>query len=243
MGKRLFLYFALSFLSCFVGMSAVLSSEYALAGILTEVGMWLAGLVVVWYEWSLVRADNRGKLYDMLQLYVREKDEKGTARLLILADEHCYQGQGTGNLFGKRYVRISKKWVTHIYESPDMIEFIKCTICHELYHVKLQTPFFRGLFKSIFMETFSTGSARDKYYIESWKEELEADRYGCLLYGDKAMFIKKMEFMQDNSTYTHDKKKRTTHPSWDIRIKFIKQNIVPTLEMVTEEFETYYNAK
>jgi len=46
--------------------------------------------------------------------------------------------------------------------------------------------------------------------------------------------------MRENTTYTHNKKKRATHPSWDIRIRFIEEGIEPTLEQVTKEFNEYY---
>lgn len=239
MKKRVFLYSALFILGCFVGISAMLV-EFALAGIMQHIGIILAILIILWYEICMCKKRNSGKTYEMLKQYTKEKDTKGTAKLLILADGDFFQGQGIGNIFGKRFVRISTRWIEHIHEYPEHVEYIKCVICHELYHVKLETPFFRGLFKSLIYETFSKGKARDRYYVLSWKEELDADRYGCQIYGNKELFIEKMKFMKERTAYSHNQKKRTAHPSWDIRIKYISNNIEPTLERVTKEFNEYY---
>lgn len=199
-----------------------------------NVGVYIAAALFIIYECLQCKERNKSRTHDILQQYVTEKNPK--AKIYILFDSDQYQGQA----LGKSILRISVKWYKHILEYPEHMEYVKCTICHELYHINFGELGIRGVLENIVFKLCPVKKIKDKYLISVWLEEFKADYYGCQIYGDKKVFVEKMEFVKKNRTH-ENKKTRSDHPTWDMRIKYIEENIEPTLENVTQEYKAYYN--
>lgn len=190
------------------------------------------------YRLCLSIKDVKSPLYRELQSYtdymVSRIPEISDLRVkLHITNETIFQGHA----LPKRHIYLSRPWITAAAINGELLEYAKSTICHELYHISCRHryPFsFMSLLVAVaglFCKPF-----RDRYYIKMWLEELNADRMACIWHGDKDVTLAKMEAMKKLRT---GKESLTDHPTWDIRIRYIREDIVPTMENVVAEYREY----
>lgn len=173
-------------------------------------------------------------LYKELQKYTTAKNSKVV--LYISGNRRTYQGEA----IGKTSIRISTSLYKHVKEHPEHIEYIKTTICHELAHIELRHLGFQGRIKQYW---YTFWPIKDKYLISSWLDEFQADYYGCKIYGNKDIFLDKMRFMKENTSFKHEENPKAEHPTWDMRITHIMDDITPTLQRTEREYKKFYGIK
>ena len=241
----MFLFALLTFLGCGVG-AVILTIYCILAGepIALDTSaslLYCAGICIVAamvYGFRQSRKDAKSSLYRELQSYIdcmvpRIPEIADLRVKLHYTNETIFQGHA----LPKRHVYISRPWITSSSISKEALEYTKSTICHELYHISCRhrCPFslmpLLAIVIGIVYKPF-----RDKYYIKMWLEELNADHMSRIWHGSKEIAIAKMESMKK----LHSGKERLTdHPAWAIRIKYIQEDIVPSLENVTTEYMAF----
>jgi len=160
-----------------------------------------------------------------------------TVRLVIVPDSSCcFDFNGQATVFNR--IKITHSWFVAAAVSPEVMEYVKCTICHELSHLYSihtnKTPRFTLL---NFYILFGVKKKIVRLSIDHWKEEFFADYMGCKLYGNKDMFIKKMHVL--NNLFPA-KNKPSTHPSWTIRISFLVNGLEPNDENVSKVCRDFY---
>lgn len=192
------------------------------------------GLWVFLIQWRYKKNPARLALQAYIDELVENVPELNILRMkkvkLLVSGMNGYQGSAVPS----RYILISKAWIDEACVSSKWLEFVKCTICHELYHlIKHRVYSF-----SNFGYLFRVGAGRDRAYVELWMEELEADQAGCRWYGEKSTFLEKMDMMDRMSKAK--KRRRSTHPSWKVRKEFVKEDIEPSFDVVKDKYEEYY---
>lgn len=205
---------------------------YSLFGILCVLIMYSCYVIIVRLKTN--KMYEKEEIFQSLQSYIYSINEKVT---FIIEKDKEKNGQA---LIGK-YIILTDKWYEHAKENGPA--YAKATVCHELYHIKENKAFFEW---KNFNLLNPIKKFRDKEYIREWLEEFRADRYGCELLGNKDDFLGHMYVMQkqrktaDAKKLKKRKKALSDHPTWEMRIRFIEQDIEPTIERVTEEFYEYY---
>lgn len=192
----------------------------------------VAVVIVAVYELIQHESYRKGTIYKVLEEYVRAKDP--SVKLFFYKDK-VYNAKSAG----KRYIMISSRWCEDMIEHPEHLAFIKSTVCHELYHLKQGHPIF-SMQNILFY--FRSEKVRDQIRIGIWKEEFEADRYGYEIFEDKEAYLAKMEFCREHAT-RRKKTKKYDHPTWEMRIRYIKEDVAPTLERVTKEYNNHYGIR
>lgn len=177
----------------------------------------------------------REDTFKTLQSYIWTKNKDVT--LIIERDK-----KKNGSAISDKYSLLTDKWYEHAKQNGP--EYAEATMCHELYHISKKHPIFEWKkFKQLSMRK----EVRDKAYINAWLEEFEADNYGCEILGNKDIFLGHMYEMQKQKNETDNRKKfklkrpLSDHPTWEMRIRFVEQNITPSHDKVAIEFNQYYH--
>ena len=182
--------------------------------------------------------DAKSPLYRELQSYI-DRTVSSVPELsdlkvkLHFTNESYFQGSA----LPKRHIYLSRPWVNAASVCNESLEYAKLTLCHELYHISCRHryPFSFMPFLVTVIGPFYK-SFRDNYYIKKWHEELNADRMACIWHGDRKLAIAKMEALKNLCS---GKERLTDHPAWDIRIRYLQEDIVPTMDNVTAEYRNY----
>ena len=116
-------------------------------------------------------------------------------------------------------IYISSSWEHAASASGDALEMAKTTLCHELGHLLDNTYVSRGKYNIIRFFKFTPWGKRT-----IWAKEFKADAYGAEFYGNKAVYINKMQFMQ-NMYEKETPAAISDHPSWDLRIHAIQNDL------------------
>lgn len=177
-----------------------------------------------------IKKYQKEQTYRELQAYIHKYNPN--ILLYINESEIGFNAMASSNIA----IGISKKW--YKYATNNGYRLIKTTLGHELYHIKQNHPYFRKECLQKYM--FWNPTLRNKYYCKLWLEELMADRYGLEITGDKGAVLEKMEKLFNSN---HKIRIKDAHPPKNIRMKYIDENIDPTLENVTEEFNKYYKIR
>lgn len=191
--------------------------------------------LVIFHRLKVHKKYEKEDAFKALQSYIWSKNENVT--LIIEKDK-----KKNGSALSDKYILLTDKWYEHAKQNGP--EYAEATICHELYHISKKHPIFEWKkYKQLSLRK----AVREKAYINAWLEEFEADRYGCEIFGNKEVFLGHMYEMQKQKNETDNKKKiklkrpLSAHPTWEMRIRFIEQNIVPTYDNVAIEFNEYYH--
>lgn len=172
--------------------------------------------------------------FKSLQTYIWSKNENVT--LIIEKDK-----EKNGQAIKGKYIILTDKW--YEYAKQNGTAYVEATLSHELYHINENKSFFD--WKS-FNLLNPIKSIREKEYIREWLEEFKADRYGYELFENKDDFLGHMLVMQEQREIMDAKKSRrrkkvlSDHPTWEMRLRFIKDDIIPTWENVSKEYYHYY---
>lgn len=212
-----------------------LYAGYLLVADIFIMGFVLLGTILIWLYIQSVRYNGQPLLkeddvYTELRKYVKEKCPD--AEILIGGSRKCFNG----STIGKNIIYISRGWYCLCKENRTNIEYVKATICHEIYHLTYEKHSAWEMIKDFWLLLYCPSERMYvKHCILLWLEEFKADKHGCFLYGDRKKFIEKMHFMKDMER-NEVKRIISTHPKWDIRIKFIEENIDPVWERAEEAF-------
>lgn len=186
-------------------------------------------VLIVIYDVLKYKKIEKEELYKQLQAYLSEKNPN--CKLYIDLSDKRYNAGAAKD----KYVVISKGWYDYAKEQGDS-SFVKATICHELYHIILNHPFFKESLKHTAVYTFGLRGRKKKneYIVESWKEELEADLFGYAICDNQDVYLEKMRFMKENTSLL--RKKVTDHPAWEMRIRYLEEEITPSWGNVERDF-------
>ena len=190
------------------------------------------------YRLCVSRKDAKSSLYKELQTYIDGVASSVPELADLKVKLHFVNlSYFQGIAIPKRHVFISRPWVYAASISKEALEYAKLTLCHELYHISCRHKYPLSLMPLLavvigrFYKPF-----RDNYFIKMWHEELNADRMAVIWHGDKNAAIAKMEAFKN---LCGGKESLTDHPSWDIRIRYLREDIIPTMENVTTEYRAY----
>lgn len=169
-------------------------------------------------------------LYNKLQKFIQSYNSN--IKLVVDLSGKEYNASANSK---KRTIILNKKWFDDGFKEDIKKEYLKCTLLHELYHIKSNKSV-----KENFLERLAPicpiKNIRKKLIIDSWIEELSADRYAYEQYENTDIFMECMLFKKG----TNKKDKScATHSSWDVRYKFIKENIPVTYQNVEKEYKLW----
>lgn len=186
-------------------------------------------IINMYIAYSIFKKYENEETFQKLQKYIHSMDKN----VALYIDTSL--GKYNANAIKNDCIAISRDWYKYSAKTDDF-PWMKATLCHELYHIKQNHPF-----PEINLDGIKIWNPQKRYthYRDSWLEELQADRYALDIIGDKKMILAKMEEIFTKK----ESKMLSTHPPKTIRMKYIDQAIVPTLENVTEEFNKYYKIK
>lgn len=158
-------------------------------------------------------------------------------KIHVSNDENMYQG---GASF-KHQISISYNWLILANSTTEGFEMLKTTLCHEIAHLYVHNTYSRKEYVASFFRSYSVDALK-----RSWLNEFTADYNGRCYYertgGDVKYFIQKCEMLRNYPSGVKTNGKWNNHPTWDMRIELLRNNICPTKELSDELFTSYQDS-
>lgn len=202
------------------------------------------------------------EIYKELQQYIAKIDPG--MRLWVMGSKKSYNAS---EIVIKKCIAIavSRAWLNEAVNTPMVIEYIKTSICHEFGHIKRQlekketkrnlvndflSTLIYEVLKMIGIDTRSI-NLYDNHYIQLWFDEFMADYEGYKIYTkdssnneclvQKHIFLSKMSFVyKKNEKSENNKREKSSHPTWPMRMYYIDKGIVPDFDKIKELYMDYY---
>ena len=173
-------------------------------------------------------------IYGILKCYL--KKQSPSTNLVVDISKKSYNA----SCLNKKTIQLNGIWIDEAINHPlnnQIMEYIKCTLLHELYHLKRNESKLKISMYTLFPRVCPIPDIRKKMIISNWIEELSADRYAFDIYNDKKNYEDCLRYKKRKLKY--DIYSSITHPSWEIRYEFIHNNIPVEYKEVEIRYEKW----